>query len=48
MQNAAACCELGQQGKPAEAAEHFQQALRIKPDYADARANLARVVTLQG
>ena len=40
--------ELVGQGKPAEAAEHFQQALRIKPDYAEARANLARAVSQQG
>src|SRR5439155_21282069 len=39
---------LDRQGKLAEAMEHFQQALRIKLDYAEARANLARALALQG
>src|SRR5207249_1374722 len=36
------------QGKLAEAIEHYQQAVRIKLDYAEARANLARALALQG
>ena len=31
---------LAQQGKLAEAIEHYQQVLQIKPDHAEARANL--------
>jgi tetratricopeptide (TPR) repeat protein len=40
--------ELIGQGKLAEAIEHFQEALRIKPDYPEARAYLARALALQG
>jgi protein O-mannosyl-transferase len=39
---------LAQQGKPAEAAQHYQEAVRIKPDYAEARANLARALSQRG
>jgi tetratricopeptide (TPR) repeat protein len=34
---------LGQTGKIKEAIEHYEQALRIKPDYAGAQAKLARL-----
>lgn len=33
---------------PAEATEHFRQALRIKPDYAAAQSNLADAVRRLG
>ena len=36
------------QGKHAEAIEHFRQALRIKPDLAEADTNLARALAQQG
>ena len=37
-----------QQGKPAEAIEHFRQALKIKPDYADALNNWGAALARQG
>src|SRR6266581_4865563 len=39
---------LAQQGKPAEAIEHYRQALNIKPDYADAHYNLGGALAQQG
>src|SRR5438552_1214159 len=39
---------VAQQGKLAEAIEHFQEALRIKPDDALAHTNLGLALTLQG
>ena len=39
---------LAQQGKLAEAIEHYRQALEIKPDYADAHYNLGGALAQQG
>ena len=39
---------LAQQGKLAEAIEHYRQALNIKPDYADAHYNLGGALAQQG
>ena len=39
---------LNRQGKPAEAVFHFDEALRVKPDYFHALANMARVLRQQG
>src|SRR5437667_1120360 len=39
---------LAQQGKPAEAIEHYRQAVNIKPDYADAHYNLGGALAQQG
>jgi Tfp pilus assembly protein PilF len=39
---------LNRQGKPTEAILHFDEALRIKPDYFHALANMARVLRQQG
>ena len=39
---------LNRQGKHAEAILHFDEALRIKPDYFHALANMARVLRQQG
>jgi Tfp pilus assembly protein PilF len=39
---------LNRQGKHAEAIRHFDEALRIKPDYFHALANMARVLRQQG
>ncbi len=39
---------LNRQGKLAEAVLHFDEALRIKPDYFHALANMARVLRQQG
>jgi tetratricopeptide (TPR) repeat protein len=39
---------LNRRGKPAEAILHFDEALRIKPDYFHALANMARVLWQQG
>jgi protein O-mannosyl-transferase len=39
---------LAARGDQAEAAEHFQAALRFNPDYPDARANLGRILQQQG
>jgi len=36
------------QGKVAEAAGHFREALRLKPDYEFARANLERALAALG
>ncbi|MGD0746001.1 MAG: tetratricopeptide repeat protein [Verrucomicrobiota bacterium] len=40
--------ELGEQGKLAEAMQHFELALQLKPDYADAYCNLGVVLARQG
>jgi Tfp pilus assembly protein PilF len=39
---------LAQQGKPAEAIEHYRQALAIKPDFAEALNNWGAVLGQQG
>ena len=39
---------LNRQGKPADAILHFDEALRIKPNYFHALANMARVLQQQG
>ena len=39
---------LLQQGQPAEAIEHPQQALRVQPDLAQAHANLGLALARQG
>src|SRR2546426_12567650 len=39
---------LDRQGKPAEAIEHFQQALRIQPEKAEAHSNWGVVLGQQG
>ncbi len=39
---------LAQQGKLAEAIEHYRRALNIKPDYADAHYNLGGALAQQG
>jgi tetratricopeptide (TPR) repeat protein len=39
---------LAQQGKLSEAMEHYQTALRLKPDYADAHNNVGAVLADQG
>jgi len=35
---------LAWQGKRDEAIRHFEQAIQLRPDYADARRNLAQVL----
>jgi tetratricopeptide (TPR) repeat protein len=37
-------CALAWQGKRDEAIRHFEQAIQLRPDYADARRNLAQVL----
>ena len=37
-----------QQNKPAEAIEHYQRALRINPDFADAHTNWGLALAQQG
>ena len=37
-----------QQGKPIEAIEHFRQALRLKPDLAEAHANWGEALAQHG
>jgi tetratricopeptide (TPR) repeat protein len=39
---------LAQQGKLAEAIGHYEQALRIKPDFADAHNNWGAALVQQG
>src|SRR5438552_16221325 len=39
---------LGQQGKPADAIEHFRQALRIQPENAETHNNWGVALTQQG
>ena len=39
---------LVRQGKPAEASEHFREALRINPDDADAHYNWGTALAQQG
>src|SRR5205807_1117744 len=39
---------LAEQGKVAEAIEHYRTALRLKPDYADAHTNWGNALTQQG
>jgi Tfp pilus assembly protein PilF len=39
---------LTEQGKPAEAVEHFRQALRLKPDLAETHHNLGLALARQG
>lgn len=39
---------LVRRGSTADAVEHFREALRLKPDYEYARANLERVLSVQG
>ena len=38
---------LGQKGQLTEAIVQFQEAIRLKPDYADAKDNLARALALR-
>jgi len=39
---------LARQGKPAEAIEHYQQALHLKPDYGEAQYNWGNALARQG
>jgi Flp pilus assembly protein TadD len=39
---------LGQRGRLSEAVPHFQEALRLKPDFENAKVNLTRVLAALG